>query len=282
MTATLTSPDLPVPAGAHRNGGALGLLVFQVRMEVAAAFRSLEFVIGVVAVPVLLYAMFGLPPASSLLPGGTRIGVMMFVSLCAYGVVSLSIFTFGDELAKERGRGWPRTLRATPLPTWVYLAGKMAMAGVYALLIVVAMGLLASVAGGVSLRATQWITIAAIMVGGVLAFSTFGFALAYIVRPRAATAIANLIFLPLAFFSGFFFPLGELPPFLRDVAPWLPTHHLGQLAWQQVAPAGDVEAFAGIAPSSTAVHVTWVLGSTLVFGAAALLAARREAVTRRG
>lgn len=262
--------------------GRLGLLGCMIRTDVRAGLRSPEFAVGVIAVPVLLYAMFGLPSAANLLPGGTRIGTMMLVSLTSYGIVSLAIFTFGDEVAKERGRGWPRTLQATPVPVWVYLGGKLAMALAYAALITGVMGVVAATAGGVALTAGTWLAFLGTMLAGVLAFSTLGFAIAYLARPRVATVIANLIFLPLAFFSGFFFPLSELPTVLRDLAPWLPTYHFGQLAWHRVAPAGDVEAFTGIASSGQGTHVAWTLGCAVVFAITALLAARREGVTRRG
>lgn len=268
-------------ATPHRNGGVLGLLAIQIRIEVLVAFRSLEFLIGVVGVPLLLYAMFGLPNVSDTLPRGTSYALMMMVSMSGYGIVSLAIFAFGDELAKERGRGWTRTMHATPLPAWVHLAGKVAMAGIYALIIVAAMSAIAMVAGGLSIPLADLLGFTVVMLSGVLAFSTFGFAIAYLVRPRAATAIANLIFLPLSFCSGFFFPLSELPAFLRGVAPWLPTYHFGQLAWQQVAPTVDVEAFTGLPVRSASLHLIWVLGCAVVFGVLALLAARRETVARR-
>jgi ABC-2 type transport system permease protein len=273
----------PVNAGLTPNGGRLGLLGLQAQVELRSTARSVEFVIGAVALPVLLYAMFGLPSASTtnLLPGGAHVGTMMMVSLCAYGVVSLAIFTFGENVAKERGSGWIRTMRATPLPTWSHLVGKVAVALVGALAIVVTTGTAAVLAGNVSLAPSRWLALTATLLAGVVAFSTLGFAIAYAVRPRAATAIANLIFLPLAFLSGFFVPLGELPPVLGDIAVWLPTHHFGQLVWLQVASAADVEAWTGTPVASTTVHLAWVVGATAVFGAVAALASRRAAVTRR-
>lgn len=155
------------------------------------------------------------------------------------------------------------------------------MACIYALIIVVAMSAIAILAGGLSIPLGDLVGFTAVMLSGVLAFSTFGFAIAYLVRPRAATAIANLIFLPLSFCSGFFFPLSELPPFLSKIAPWLPTYHFGQLAWQQVAPTADVQAFTGLPVRSAGLHLAWVLGCAFVFGIVALWAARRETVTRR-
>ncbi|MFS0703939.1 ABC transporter permease [Cellulomonas sp. 179-A 9B4 NHS] len=286
MTTTArTTPGSPRPgtqhAGTRRTGGVTGLLARTVVVGLRSSFRDAEFAVGAVAVPVLLYAMFGLPNASSTLPGGTRIGLAMLVSLTAYGVVSLALFTFGENVAKDRGRGWLRTLRATPFPTGVYLSGTSLTAAVHAVLIVLSTGLLAATAGGVRLDAGRWLAFGAFMTAGVLLFSTLGFAIAFLARPRAATVVANLLFLPLAFASGFFMPLSELPAVMSDVAPYLPTFHFGQLAYGLVMPADDVVAFTGAATQPVAVHLAWVLGSAVLLGVVAVLAARREAVTRR-
>ena len=220
--------------------------------------------------------MFGLPNSDGVLPGGTVVGLVMAVSMCAYGVVSLAIFTFGEDVAKERGRGWTRTLSATPLPTRVYLAGKLANALVLGTIIVVAIALLASLLGGADLPLGTWVRVWLLMLAGVLAFSTLGFAIAYVARPRAAAMIANLVFLPLAFASGFFVPMNQLPQVLRDIAAFLPTFHFGQLAHHLVMPASDVAFWTGAETRPLWVHVAWVAGS------AVLLASRRESVTRRG
>lgn len=280
-TPRTTHPAPALPGGAPRpNGGRLGLLALATWTELRASARSAEFAVGAVALPVLLYTMFGLPNVSRL-DGGTPMRTAALVSLSAYGVVSLAIFTFGENTAKDRGRGWTRTLRATPVPTGIHLLARVATALVHAALIVVAMGLLAATAGGVDLPATTWIALGATMLAGVVAFSSLGFAIAFLARPRAATVISNLVFLPLAFASGFFVPLSELSPTMRDIAPWLPTFHFGQLAYRVAMPAHDVEDLTGIATGPVATHVAWVAATTVVLGGAALLAARREAVTRR-
>jgi ABC-2 type transport system permease protein len=279
----LGPPSVAARATSRRVGGWLGLLAVHSRVELRRAARSFEYLIVAVALPMLLYAMFGLPNADpeNTLPGGTPVSTMMMVSLCCYGVVSLAIFTFGESIANERARGWARTMRATPLPVWSNLAAKSVLALVGATLIVVSTAGLAVVAGNVRLDPTQWVRLVGTLVAGVLAFSPLGFAIAYATRPRAATAIANLIFLPLAFLSGFFVPLAELPAILTRIAGWLPTHHFGQLAWRQVAPLGDVEAWVGAAPSTAAVHLGWILATIVVCGVITLLAVRREGVYRR-
>lgn len=267
---------------ARPNGGRTGLLALQVVTEVRSSLRSPEFAVGAVIIPVILYAMFGLTNASNLLPGGTRIGLAMLLSLSCYGVVTLAIVMFGEDVAKDRGRGWLRTLAATPFPTSVYLAGKVGAALVNGLLIAVTMAVLAGTAGGVDLAPAGWAVYGVLMLAGVVLFSPLGFAIAYLARPKAAAVIANVVFLPLAFASGFFVPLSELPDVMGDLARYLPTYHFGQLVYRALLPAGDVEAFTGAATQPALLHVAWVVGSAVLLGGAALLAARREAVTRRG
>ncbi len=267
---------------ARPTGGRAGLVALQVVTEVRASLRSPEFAVGVVIIPVILYAMFGLTNASSLLPDGTRIGLAMLLSLSCYGIVTLAIVVFGEDVAKDRGRGWLRTLRATPFPTSVYLLGKLGAALVHGVLIAATMAVLAGTAGGVDLRPGQWAVYAGLMLAGVVVFSPLAFAIAYLAKPKAAAVIANVIFLPLAFASGFFVPLSELPDVMGDIARYLPTYHFGQLVYPGLMPADDVAVFTGAATQPVVLHVAWVVGSAVVLGAAALLAARREAVTRRG
>lgn len=273
MSASVTARPVAAP---------MRLLRVSSAVQLRSSFRSAEFAIGAMAVPVLLYVMFGLPRVGSLLPGGTPVTLAMLVSMACYGVVSLAIFTFGEDVAKERGRGWPRTLAATPFPTWVHLAGKSATAVLHAAFIVIVMAGVAAAFGGVRLPATAWLSLAATLVSGVLLFAPLGFAIAFLARPRAATVIANLVFLPLSFASGFFFPLGELPDVVGRVAQWLPTYHFGQLAYRAVMPVEEVELWVGRAAQPAWVHLAWVGVSAVVLGTAALVAARREAVTRRG
>jgi ABC-2 type transport system permease protein len=274
----MTAETLDAP---RRNGGKLGLLTLQAWTEVTSARRNMDYVVGLVVVPTILYIMFGVHNDSTFVPDGSTFATLSVGSLGAYGVVSLAIFTFGDEVAKERGRGWIRTLRATPLPIGAYLVGKLCMAAVYAVLIVVGLAAVSVPSGAADLSVRQWLLLSAVLVGGVLAFSTLGLALAFLARPRAATAIANLVFLPLAFCSGFFIPLSELPALLREVAPYLPTYHFGELVWSVVGSEADTAAMTEIDSQAVGVHLAWVIGSLVVGAVVALAAARREAVTRR-
>ncbi|HET8601841.1 MAG TPA: ABC transporter permease [Segeticoccus sp.] len=229
--------EVPSSAGKSRDrrrGSTWRLLGTQVLAEVRRFRRVPEYVIGVVAIPVILFAMFGLPGGHTRLPGGTAVGALTLVSFACFGVVNQALFSFGAELAGDRGKGWLRRLRATPMPMWVYFAGKLAMNLVFTAAILAGTVAVALV-GGIRLDAARVLLVAVVLGFGCVTLSPMGAAIAYWVRPRAASTIANLVFLPLSFASGLLYPIGALPGPLQQLAPWLPTYHLGHLAWTAMA-----------------------------------------------
>jgi ABC-2 type transport system permease protein len=66
-----------------------------------------------------------------------------------------------------------------------------------------------------------------LVVSATLAFMSIGLlAGSFAKSPEAASAIANLIVLPMAFLSGSFFPLDNAPAWLRTVSEVFPLKHL--------------------------------------------------------
>ncbi len=219
----------------------MSAFIAQVRSEVTRYRRQLEYVVGVVLLPIILFAMFGLTNRNETLPSGITVPSVLAVSFAAYGVVSQSLFSFGSDLAAERAQGWLRRMRATPMSMSLYFGGKLTMNVVFAVLMVTALFLAATQFGNVEFVWSRALAAAAICISGALWFAPFGAAIAYWVRAGAATTIVNLVFLPLAFLSGFFMPLGSLPEILQKIAPYLQTYHFGALAWRALVDAGDVE-----------------------------------------
>jgi len=263
-------------ASARPSGGGWGLWLAQTRAEFASSLRAPDFVIGVVAIPVMMFLMFGPPNARWTLPEGTRISTMMMPGFGAFGILSLVLFAFGVEIAQERGKGWLRLMRATPAPAWVYLGGKLAMSVLYAAVTLAALFAVAAAFAQVRLSPLQWLQVAGVLLAGGVALAPIGFALGFLARPRAASTIGNLVFLPLSFASGFFFPLSQLPAFLRELAPYLPTYHYGRLIWASFAPAADVTAYTGIEPAGAIASVAWLVGTFVAFSLLSLWAYRRD------
>lgn len=278
MTPAAPAGGVPrrLSPSARPTGGPLALVAAQVVAELRSSFRAPDFVIGVVLIPVMLFLMFGPPNARFTLPEGTRISTLMMPGFAAYGLLSLVIFAFGVEIAQERAKGWLRLMRATPAPGWAYFAGKLAASLVFAVLTLAVMYAAAAAFAQVRLPFDQWARATVVLIGGGLALAPMGFALGFLARARAATTIGNLIFLPLSFASGFFFPLGQLPEFLRDLAPFLPTYHYGRLVWGTIGTPADVATYTGVAASDPWLHVAWLAGTFVAFGALAAWGYRRD------
>lgn len=268
--------DRPTSATAEPMGGAAAILVAQVRAEFLQLIRVPEYVVGVVGVPIILYTMFGLPNAGETMPGGTDIAVMLLASFGAYGIVSQAIFTFGIDVARERGAGWLRRLRSTPMPMWSYFSAKVASALVFTMLIWAGQVAVALFGAHVSIGWGALLRLLGVLMLGTVAFCTFGFAIAYWFRPKAAAAIGNLIFLPLSFCSGFFQPLRDLPEVFRTIAPSLPTYHYGFLAWDQVAPSRDIELYTGGTVGAMGTHAAWVLAAFAICATLTVIGYRRD------
>lgn len=256
--------------------GRLGVLAAQVKAEFLQLVRAPEYVIGVVGVPVILYSMFGLPTAGERLPGGTDVALMLLASFGAYGIVSQAIFTFGVDAARERGQGWLRRVRATPMPMWAYFGAKVVSALAFTVLIWLGQVLVGVFAAHLVIPWPTLLRLLGALMVGTVAFCTFGFAIAYWFTPKAAAAVGNLIFLPLSFCSGFFQPLRDLPEVFRTIAPYLPTYHYGFLAWDQVAPSGDIVRYTGGAVGAMGTHLAWVVGAFAVCATLTVIGYRRD------
>lgn len=272
-------PERRLSPTARRGGGLSAALLAQSRAEIVKVLRTPEYLIGVVILPAILFAMFGLSQAKQTLPSGVGVGVILFGSFACYGVVSQALFSMGADVAQERAKGWLRRLFATPMPLMAYFVGKLVLNVVFAVgivLLITAVALL----GGIRFEPGAWAVASATAVAGSLGFATTGTAIACWVRTRAATTIVNLVFLPLAFLSGFFMPLSVLPEVFSDIAPWVPTHHLGLLVWTSLAPQKDLR-FLGVpedfsALRSWAIVIGWFILMGVVTAAGFRRAARRE------
>jgi ABC-2 type transport system permease protein len=223
----MTAASLAVPVRRSLPRG-LGILARQLRAELRLNVRAPEFVVPVLALPILLYIVFGGPRAAEPMPAGT-IGAFLAVGFSIYGVLNVVLFAIGEAIADERGRGYLRLVRTTPLPSWAYLAGKLALAAALSLAVVSLVGVAGMLTGaGVSLE--RWLGVTFVLVVGGLALAPLGFLIGFLARPHGASAIALLILFPLSLASGVFMPVDQLPGVVRDIAALTPTYHLAELA----------------------------------------------------
>ena len=271
MSATTTTTTTPT----ERNGAApprysrhRALRVY--RTEASQEFLKLVripiFAASTIALPLMFYVIFGIAFAGEQ-AGGVGVTTYMLVTYGAFGVIGAALFGFGVSVAVERGQGWMRLKRVAPMPPLAYFVAKVLMSLAIATIIVLALFALGALLGGVRLGLDQWVAVGMALVAGALPFSAMGLAFGYLVGPNSAPAVLNLVWLPMAFASGLWIPIGQLPQLVQSVAPFLPPYHFVQLA------LGTIGASEGGSPAA---HAGAVLAFTVVFLLVAAWGFRRD------
>ena len=265
---TATAQSLPVSAAvtpAHSLRGIARIYLLEAKYELVKIFRLPAFLIPAIGFPLMFYTLFGLVLPMS--KKGFQLSMYLLATYGAFGVIGIALFALGVGVAMERGQGWLAVKRASPMPLSAYFFGKYAMTVALSTLLLVLLVTLGVVFGSVRMPASHWVALFASLMFGGIPFCAAGLAIAYLVGPNSAPAVVNAVYLPMAFLSGLFIPAEMLPPFLQNLAQFLPPYHLARLALTAVG----VEPFAKIW-----IHVGALLAFALAFTAIAALAYRRD------
>ncbi|MEV6741277.1 ABC transporter permease [Streptomyces sp. NPDC051104] len=230
------------------------------RLEVRRTLRDVGFVIGGVAMPVMMYLLFTNIGEND---GSWRTASM--VGMAAYGAVGSALNT-GGGVAEDRAIGWLRQLRVTPMTPRQVVAGRALTGSVTVLPAIVAVLVAGGLVNGVRLAAWQWAAIALLLWLGSIPFTLLGLGNGYRLTAQT-TGVTNMICnLGLAVLGGLWFPLSLFPGWLRSVSAYTPTHRFAELGTS----VAD-----GHAPAlgTIVVLAAWLLA----FGSYAVLSYRRTA-----
>jgi ABC-2 type transport system permease protein len=201
----------------------------EAKTEFLKAWRLPVYSVFTLAFPLMFYLIFGLTFGGES-AGPVNVAAYLLATYGAFGVIGASLFGFGVGLASERGQGWLRLKRASPMPPAAYFSAKIVMALTFSLLVVLDLFLMGLLLFGVRLPASTWASLLGTLLLGALPFCAMGMALGYLAGPNSAAAVVNLVYLPMAFGSGLWLPLEQLPGFMQNLAPFLPAYHYAQLA----------------------------------------------------
>lgn len=262
----MTSTPAERSAPGMRSRHAPSVIAYFVYCEVIKLLRIPAFSIPTLLFPIMFFAFFGLPNLGNQIEG-VDAGPYILASYGTYAIMSVALFSFGVSIAAERGLGWNRLLRATPLQPLTYFAAKIVMALIIGLITLLALFAFGGIVGGVHLPALLWAQLIGLLVLGMIPFVALGLCIGYVAGPNSAAAIANLIYLPLAFASGLLLPVPYLPAFVQSFAPYLPAYHAGQLGWTLLG-AGDGSSILG--------HLAWLAAYTAAFLVIGVVAYRRD------
>jgi ABC-2 type transport system permease protein len=247
MLASTVAADAP---GMPR-GRVVGAYLAEARSECLRYMRAPGFMLPIMLFPAMFYLVFGVLMARS---EGADASRYLLASYAVFGVMSPGLFGFGVSLALERDGGLLTLKRALPMPPGAYLLGKMLMA-MLAAAVVVAMLLVLSQLAHVALVPRQAGALLLVGALGVLPFCAMGMFVGTLIKGQGAPGLLNLVYLPMAFLSGLWFPLPMLPKFLQQVAPLWPSYHLDRIALAAI----------GMRQDALLPHALVLLGVAVVF-----------------
>lgn len=246
-------------APAMPRGRIIGAYLEEARSECLRYMRAPGFMLPIMLFPAMFYLLFGVLMAKS---NGAEAARYLLASYGVFGVMSPGLFGFGVSLALERDGGLLTFKRALPMPPGAYLLGKMLMAMAAAGVVILLLLAMALTLGHVNLSLTQAGALLVVGMLGVLPFCALGMFVGTLIKGQGAPGMLQLIYLPMSFMSGLWFPLPMLPKFLQQIAPVWPSYHLDMLALAAV----------GMNKGPLLGHVLVLVGFAAVF---LLMAARR-------
>jgi ABC-2 type transport system permease protein len=221
----------------------LALVGHQFRYDQKAFWRNPASVFFTVMFPVLLLVIFGsIFGGSTVAVRGTHIDTDTYYvpAIITLSIISSTMQSLAMSLVIAREDGRLKRGRGTPMPPWVFIAGRVGNSIITA---VIMLALLALIGGLVYSVHFPWDRIPAILlvlVIGAASFSCLGIALtAAIPTQDAAAPIVNFLLLPLYFLSGVFIPEDQLPNGIIHFADVFPIRHFFLAFFDAYVPGGS-------------------------------------------
>jgi ABC-2 type transport system permease protein len=242
------------------------LVAHQFRYDQRTFWREPAAVFFTVALPLiflfLFVAIFGNDDVE--LESGTtvRAAVYYVPGIITLSMVSATTVNLAIGITAMRERGMLKRLRSTPLPPWVFFAGRVCTASVITLAMVVLVCALGRLVYDVDLPLETVPGVLVSVIVGTASGCFLGFLLtAVIPSENAAPAVTNAIMLPLYFISGIFVPNDSLPDFMERIADVFWISHLAEALQTAFDPTTEAP---GIAWGDIAFVAGWGVAALLV------------------
>ncbi len=225
---TATAHLAPRGATAKRPPVA-GLVLDQVLYSTRELWRTRFVLIFTFLLPLIWLVLIGILAGNDAVDQASGVRVMQFVTPTAagLGVLFAAFPTVANGLALAREQKVTKRLRGTPLPTWVYLVGRVGAAAVLATAAVLVMIGLGVIVYGVQI---QWDTVPATLATLVLStacLAAAGLAVGALARSASVAQTAAMgIAIALAFLSGMFTVGMTIPDWMASVSSVFPVRHM--------------------------------------------------------
>jgi ABC-2 type transport system permease protein len=218
---------------------ALALVGHQFRYDQKAFWRNPASVFFTVMFPVLLLLIFATVFGDQTVDvrGGVETTTYYVPAIITLSVISATMQSLAMSLVIAREDGRLKRSRGTPMPPWVFIAGRVGNSIVVALIMLALLAVIGRVLYGVPIPWERLPAVLVALVVGAAAFCCLGIALtAAIPSQDAAAPIVNALLLPLYFLSGVFIPDDQLPDGVIHFADLFPIRHFFEALFDAYVP----------------------------------------------
>jgi ABC-2 type transport system permease protein len=208
--------------------GAIHLTLHQFRFDQKTFWRNPASVFFTVLLPVMFLLIFATIFGNDRIEelGDIKTTTYYVPAIVTLAVVSATMQSLAISLTVDRENGLLKRTRGTPLPSSVFIAGRVGNSIVVSIL---SLALVAALGRVIYDVAIPWDHLPAVLVTlavGAASFCCLGFAItAAIPSEDAAAPMTNFALLPLYFLSGVFIPESEIPSGVLHFADLFPIRH---------------------------------------------------------
>jgi len=205
------------------------LALHQFRFDQKTFWRNPASVFFTVAFPVMFLVIFDLVFGGDDHIQGLGVDVSTYYvpAILTLAVISATFQNLAMSVTVDREFGILKRGRGTPLPDWVFFAGRIGNSLVVSLVMLVLLAGIGRLAYGVGIPWDRAPAVLVTLAVGATAFCCLGLALTgFIPSQSAAAPITNIAIFPLYFLSGVFIPESEIPDGVLHVADIFPVRHL--------------------------------------------------------
>ncbi|HEX6967235.1 MAG TPA: ABC transporter permease [Micromonosporaceae bacterium] len=239
----------------------MSLALVHARYQLLEIMRVPAALVGTVFFPVAAMLFFVVPFSGQHPVQATY----ATASMATFSVISSNLFQYGIGVAEDRNQPWDPYTRTLPAGPGPRLTGRILACLAMMFVSLLPVVLIAAVATEASVTVGGFLAAAGTVVLITVPFALMGLAIGYALPSKAALAVAQVLFFPMAFGGGLMSPPGDAPKIIEVVAPYLPTRGAVELMWAAV---GDFP----VRPLSLLMLVVW----TAAMGALAVWAYRRD------
>ncbi len=199
-----------------------------IKLELLRLVRSPGYLMSSITMPLVMYLIF------SNLFGGTdkqQVALYTMVGMAGFGAVGAAMMN-GLSVVQDRGNGWLRQLRITPLSAGRVVVARAMTGMLVGLPAILAVCVLGGMINGIQLPTGRWVEVVALLWVGTAPFSLLGLSIGYLVSIQAAQPVTMLLNLGLSMLGGLWVPATMFPRALQQVAKFVPTSGYGNISRQ--------------------------------------------------